>query len=97
MGRTAGEAGRRVSRYNAAAKIPDADKAAVANLFRGTCGAYTLLEMYLLDEIESLDESHPMLKRFKDRGLIVNFDERAALEAKARMACAEGGSVGLTV
>ena len=95
--RTAGEAGWRVSRYNLAAKIPDSDKVAVANLFRGTCAAYTPLEMYLLDEIESLDESHPMLNRFKERGLIVNFDERAALEAKARMACGEGGSVGLTI
>ena len=53
--------------------------------------------MYLLDEIESLDENHPMLNRFKERGLIVNFDERAALEAKARMGCGEGGSVGLTI
>ena len=97
MSRTAGEAGWRVSRYNAAAKIPDSDKIAVANLFRGTCGAYTPLEMFLLDELASLDENHPMLKRFRERGLIVNFDERAALEAKARMACGEGGSVGLTI
>lgn len=97
MGKTAGEAGWRVSRYNLAARIPDSDKIAVANLFRGTCGAYTPIEMYLLDELESLDENHPMLARFKERGLIVNFDERSALEAKARMACGAGGSVGLTI
>lgn len=88
MGRTAGEAGWRVSRYNLAARIPDSDKVAVANLYRGTCGAYTPIELYLLDEVESLDENHPILKRFRDRGLIVNFDERAALNAKARAACA---------
>ena len=41
MSRTAGETGWRVSRYNVAAKIPDSDKVAVANLFRGTCGSYT--------------------------------------------------------
>ena len=97
MGRTAGETGWRVSRYNVAAKIPDSDKVAVANLFRGTCGSYSPLEMYLLDEIESLDENHPILKRFKDRGLIVNFNERAALEAKARLTCALGDSVDLTI
>ena len=88
MGKTAGEAGWRVSRYNVAAKIPDSDRIAVANLFRGTCGAYTPIELFLLDEIESLDENHPILKRFKERGLIVNFDERAAMETKARVACA---------
>ena len=97
MSRTAGEAGWHVSRYNVAAKIPDSDKIAVANLFRGTCGAYTPIEMYLLDEVETLDENHPMLGRFKERGMIVDFDERAALEAKARLACAAGGSVGLTI
>lgn len=97
MGKTAGEAGWRVSRYNVAARLPDSDKVAVANLFRGTCGAYTPIELFLLDEAERLDENHPILKRFKARGLIVNFDERAALESMARTACASGGSVGLTV
>ena len=87
MSRTAGEAGWHESRYNLAARIPDSDKIAVANLFRGTCGAYTPIEMFLLDEMETLDENHPMLKRFKERGLIVNFDELAALTALGRMAC----------
>ena len=97
MSRTAGEAGWRVSRYNLAARIPDSDKIAVANLFRGTCGAYTPIEMYLLDETETLDENHPMLKRFKERGLIVNFDELEALSAKGRMACASANDVSLTI
>ena len=57
MGRIAGEAGWRVSRYNVAVKIPDSDKVAVANLFRVTCGAYTPLEMYLLDEINLTKEA----------------------------------------
>ena len=55
MSRTAGEAGWHVSRYKLAARIPDSDKIAVANLFRGTCGAYTPIEMFLLDEVETLD------------------------------------------
>ena len=97
MSRTAGEAGWHESRYNLAARIPDSDKIAVANLFRGTCGAYTPIEMFLLDEMETLDENHPMLKRFKERGLIVNFDELAALTALGRMACAASDAVELTI
>ena len=97
MGRTAGEAGWRVSRYNLAARIPDSDKVAVANLFRGTCGAYTPIEMYLLDELEGLDENHPILKRFRDRGLIVNFDELEALDTNGRIACSASDQVSLTI
>ncbi len=97
MSRTAGEAGWHVSHYNLAAKIPDSEKIAVANLFRGNCGAYTPIEMFLLDEMETLDENHPMLKRFKERGLIVNFDELAALTALGRMACAASDAVLLTI
>ena len=96
MGKTAGKAGWCVSRYNLIAPIPGTDKAAIANLFRGTCGAYTPIELYLLDELENLREDHPILKRFRDRGLIVNFDEREALSAMGRMGCASGG-VGLTI
>lgn len=95
MKKTAGEAGWRISRYNIAAPIPGADKMAIANLFKGTCGAYTPIELYLLDELPTLDEGHPILKRFADRGLIVNFDERAALEAMGR--CGTEKRVGLTV
>ena len=76
MGRTAGETGWRVSRYNLMARLPGTDRVAVANLLRGTCAAYTPIEMYLLDELESLDENHPILERFRQRGLIVNFDEQ---------------------
>ena len=97
MSRTAGEAGWRVSRYNLAARIPDSDKIAVANLFRGTCGAYTPIEMYLLDELDSLDENHPILKRFRERGLIVNFDELEALSTNGRIACSASEDVSLTI
>ena len=97
MGRTAGEAGWRVSRYNLAARIPDSDKIAVANLFRGTCCACTPVEMFLLDELESLDEDHPILDYFRRRGLIVNYDEREALSALARMGCTMNPVVALTI
>ncbi len=63
----------------------------IANLFRMTCGVYTPAELFLLDELAELDEGHPILARFAERGLIVNFDERAALESMARIFCSEGG------
>ena len=96
MCETAAQAGWRVSRYNLAAPIPGTDKVAIANLFRGTCGAYTPIELYLLDELESLDANHPMLKRFRERGLIVNFDEREALDTMGRLNSRQQ-SVGLTL
>jgi len=97
MKRTAGEAGWHVSRYNLAARIPDSDQVAVANLFQGTCGVYAPIEMYLLHELESLDENHPILSRFRERGLIVNFDEYAALNTQGRLSCARTSIVGLTI
>ena len=62
-------------------KIEGTGKVAIANLFRGTCGAYSPAELYLLDALETLPEDHPILDRFAKRGLIVNFDEREALKA----------------
>ena len=96
MGKTAFEAGWRASRYNLFAPIPGTKNVAIANLFRGTCGAYSPLDLFLLSELNTLDAEHPILGRFRERGLIVNFDERAALDALGRMGCAVGG-VGLTI
>ncbi len=96
MGKTASEAGWRVSRYNLLAPIPGTKKVAIANLFKGTCGAYSPLDLFLLSELPTLDAEHPILSRFRERGIIVNFDERAALDAMGRMGCAAGG-VGLTI
>ncbi|MBO4915350.1 MAG: radical SAM protein [Oscillospiraceae bacterium] len=96
MGKTASETGWRVSRYNLFAPIPDSKNVAIANLFRGTCGAYSPLELFLLGELNTLDAEHPILTRFRERGLIVNFDERAALDAIGRMGCSVGGA-GLTI
>ena len=97
MGRTAKEAGWRISRYNISAPIPGTDKTAIANLFAGTCGAYTPAELYLLGVLPELDEGHPILKRFSGRGLIVGFDETAALDALGRTGCSSGDTVDLTI
>ena len=97
MSRTAYEAGWHISRYNISAPVPGSDITAIANLFAGTCGAYTSAECFLLSELNGLEEGHPILKRFSERGLIVNFDERAALEALGRAGCSCGDTVDLTI
>ena len=96
MGKTAFEAGWHVSRYNLFAPIPGTKNVAIANLFKGTCGVYSPLDLFLLAEIETLDEEHPILNRFRERGIIVNFDERASLDALGRIGCSVGG-VSLTI
>ena len=96
--RTAGEAGWHPSRYNLRAKVPGTDKVAIANLYRNTYVEFSWLEAYLLNIIEELNENHPMVKSYARRGLVVNFDEREALEAAM---CAArkptGGMVWFTV
>ena len=86
--RTAGEAGWHLSRYNLSAPVPGTKKVAIANLYRGTCAEYTPIEGYLMSVLEELDENHPIIERLAKRGVICDFDERAALESMGRMACA---------
>lgn len=95
--RTAGEAGWHVSRYNVMAQVPGTKKVAIANLFKGNCAEYTPIEMYLLSVVEELDENHPVIERFARRGVIANFDERAAVEFMGRAACASPYAIGLTI
>ncbi len=96
--RTAGEAGWHYSRYNLTAPVPGKeDFVIIANLFRGTCEEYNPLELYLFSIMERLDEHHPAIGRFAKRGIIVNFDEKAALESMGRAACAGPFGVSLTV
>ena len=76
--RTAAEAGWHVSEYNLTAQIPGTKKVAIANLFKGTCAEYNALEMFLLSSLDKIDEDHPIIERLSERGLIANFDERAA-------------------
>lgn len=96
-GRTAGEAGWHVSRYNISAKIPGTKNYAIANLFKGNCAVYTPIELYLLSVLDELDEHHPVIERFAKRGIIANCDERAALETMGRAAFAGPGRIGLTI
>ena len=79
------------------ARVPDSANVAIANLFKGNCAEYTPIETYLLSVVEELDENHPIIERFARRGVIANFDERAALESMGRAACAVPNGIGLTI
>ena len=70
---------------------------AAVNLFKGVCSEFTPIEMDLLSVVEMLDEGHPFIERFARRGVIVNFDERAALEAAGRAACAHPHAISLSI
>ena len=95
----ASDAGWRPSRYNVWARIPDdkQNRIAVANLYRGSFGVYSPLELAGLSMLNKLPATHPAIERLAKRGLIVNFDERAAIESLARASCAHARKVQLVV
>jgi uncharacterized protein len=95
--RTAAQAGWHVSRYNLSAPVPGKKTVAIANLYKGTCAEYSPIELYLMSVLDEIDEHHPIVERLAKRGLIANFDERAALEVMGRGFCAWGHSIGLTI
>ena len=85
------------SRYNIMTQVPGEQNAVIANLYRGTCGIYTPIECYLLSVAEEMSEEHPMMSRFAGRGLIVNYDERKALDSLGRMTCSDNNKLILTI
>ena len=95
--RCASEAGWHLSRYNISAKHPENKGLIIVNLMKGTCITLDPVDMLPLNALDTLPEDSPVLERLKKAGIIVNFDERAMLEALARGACACPGSVGLTI
>jgi hypothetical protein len=62
------------------ARVPGSKNVAIANLLRGTCAEYTPIELYLLSVLDEIDEHHPIIDRLSRRGVVVNFDELAAVE-----------------
>ena len=95
--RTAAEAGWHVSRYNLSASVPGKKSLAIANLYKGTCAEYSPIELYLMSVLDEISENHPIVERLSKRGVIVNFDERAALEVMGRGSCVGSRHVGLTI
>lgn len=97
IAKTAADAGWRKSRYNMTALLPGSADTAIANLYSGvrdTCSPY---ELHVMDSLDSVSASHPLLGALAQRGFIVNFDERAALETMSRYACGDPGSVLLVI
>lgn len=88
--RTAAQAGWRISRYNLTAwsdeLAGDDGKPVpiVANLFAGTLARSSALELALLNNLDQMPETHPILDRFKRLGWIVDFDELEAIDEMAK-------------
>lgn len=86
--RTAADAGWHASRYNIMASIPDSRMVAIYNTYKRRCGEYTPIELFLLSALDEIDENHPIISRFEERGIIANYDEREAFELERRLSCA---------
>jgi|GEM_PF-359330 len=95
--RTAVQAGWTESRYNIFAWPPGGDDPIVANLYAGTMGKVPLLEYALLKSLDELPATHPVLERLAERGLIVDFDERARLEERRAGSLARQRRIRLTI
>ena len=95
--RTAAEAGWRLSRYNLTAELPEKGSLAVANLYKRTCGKYGPVDLFLMNSLDKISEDHPVIPRLAKRGVIVNFDERDALETMGNISCSSGSVVSLTI
>ena len=87
----------KASKYNLFARVPGTDKIAGVNLYKGILSEYSLPEMYLLSEIENLPEDHPIIERFRDKGLITNHDEKAALITGGRLSSRTKNKVHMTI
>lgn len=97
--RTAAEAGWHLSRYLLKADIPGSQNVAIYNTFRRSCIACSPLELFAMGALDELPEGHPLIERLVKAGLIANYDEREALEARSRLACATArdGEVSVTI
>lgn len=96
---TATDAGWHPSRYNVWARIPDDPQRrfAVANLYRGSFGVYTPLGLAALSMLDTLPATHPSVERLAERGIIVNFDERAAIASLVQKGCKSVKTVSLVI
>ena len=95
--RTAAEAGWRLSQYNITAKLPEDGRWVIVNLMKGSCRASSWAELIPLSMLDRIGEDSPLLLPFKKGGILVNYDEKAALQSLARSAIAYPFAADLTV
>ena len=99
IGRSALEAGWRLSRYLLTAAIPESQYVAAYNTFKRSYFECSPFETFAMSALDELPEGHPLVVRLANNGIIVNYDEREALEAQSRLACstAHEGAVSVTI
>lgn len=95
--KTAADTGWRVSRYNLTASLSGVADTVIANLYSGICSRISPYELHVMDSLDTVSETHPLLDSLAQRGFIVNFDERKALEVMGRYVCGESHLVSLMI
>ena len=91
------QTGWHLSKYFVYAKVPEGDGYAAMDLYQGSFVMLTSMELYLLSIVESLDPSHPAMEKFRKYGLVVDFDQTAAINAYGRIGCGHSSEVSLTI
>ena len=91
------QTGWHLSKYFVYAKVPEGDGYAAMDLYQGSFVMLTSMELYLLSIVESLDPSHPAMEKFRKYGLVVDFDQAAAINAYGRIGCGHSSEVSLTI
>lgn len=95
--RTARDAGWHLSKYNVISRLPETGETIIVNLLTRSMMKCSVLETFLLEAAEELDENHPILPKFRKNGFLVNYDEKAALDSLGRVKSCHTDNVNLTI
>ena len=77
--KTAEEAGWSYSPYNLFVPVPGSDLVAWINTLRSTCAEFSAKEYELIRAVLTFPENHPLVKRYAERGILTDHDEREEL------------------
>ena len=86
-----------LSEYNLSSKITEENSWVIVNIYKGTVTRMNAALLYAMANLSELPEDTPVLEKLAKQGLIVDHDERSALESMARLACAYPQGIGLTI